>query len=51
MMEDHFRMNQHIKNRNREALEDLIKNVHWNFDRNLPYLCSYYEINNTKDSS
>ena len=51
MMSDHDQMIQLLKKRDRDGLEDLIKNVHWNFKRNYPYILKYYEIFNLNESS
>jgi DNA-binding GntR family transcriptional regulator len=51
MMSDHSRMIQLLKERDRDGLEDLIKNIHWNFERSYPYILQYYEIFNLTESS
>jgi len=51
MMSDHSRMIQFLKEKDRDGLEELIKNVHWNFERSYPYILQYYEIFNLTESS
>jgi hypothetical protein len=43
-------MIQAIKAYDKEVLGKIIKNEHWDFDRNYPYLLEYYEICNIKNS-
>jgi hypothetical protein len=50
LMADHFRMIQAIKANDKEVLGRIIKNEHWDFDRNYPYLLKFYEISNIKNS-
>jgi DNA-binding GntR family transcriptional regulator len=50
LMADHIRMIQAIKAYDKEVLGKIIKNEHWDFDRNYPYLLEYYEICNIKNS-
>jgi len=44
LMADHNRMIQALKANSQEALGRIIKDEHWDFDRNHPYLLKYYEI-------
>ena len=44
MMEDHLKMIEFLKIRDKESLSNLIRNVHWSFSRNYPFLVKYYSI-------
>jgi len=46
MMDDHGRMIEFLKNKDKEGLANLIQNVHWSFSRNYPFLVKYYRLNN-----
>jgi len=43
LITDHARMIEAIKARDQEALGRIIKEAHWDFSRNYPYLQKYYE--------
>lgn len=44
LMGDHQKIIQFLRKKNQSALEDLIKNEHWNFSKNYPFIIKYYEI-------
>ena len=44
MMDDHSQMIELLKNKNKEGLANLIRNVHWSYSRNYQYLSKYYDI-------
>lgn len=46
LMEDHCRMIEHLKNKDKKGLANLIQNLHWDFSRNYPFLIKYYSLNN-----
>jgi DNA-binding GntR family transcriptional regulator len=45
MMDDHYKMIEYLKNKDRKGLAELIQNVHWSFSRNYPFLTKYYDLN------
>jgi len=43
LMNDHYKMIHYIKKKDSKALEDLIKNEHWNYSKNYNLIAKYYE--------
>lgn len=50
MMSDHQQIIQLFKKRDKEGLVKLIKNTHWDFKRNYPYILKYYNIKSENGS-
>ena len=50
LMSDHKNIIKALKRRDEIALEQIIKNEHWNFKKNYPFLFKFYEIFDLKDS-
>jgi len=52
MVTDHRRIISLLKDRDKPGLERLIREVHWNFDRHLPFILRFYSLaENTSDGN
>jgi DNA-binding GntR family transcriptional regulator len=51
LLNDHHEMIRCIKKKDPQALEDLIKNEHWNFSKNYKFVTKYYERFNKNNPS
>jgi DNA-binding GntR family transcriptional regulator len=51
LMADHVKMIQYLKTKDKQGLEDVIKNEHWDFNTNYPFIFRYYEIFSLKQTS
>jgi DNA-binding GntR family transcriptional regulator len=49
MAADHRQILSLLKARDRSGLERLIRDVHWNFDRHLPFIVQFYSLTTNGD--